>query len=92
MKLFKLRGGVHPESWKELAAERAIRVLPMPERLFVPLHQHVGAAAQPLVRVGEHVLKGQLIAASQGFISAPIHAPTSGVISAIGDFSAAHPS
>lgn len=92
MKLFKLRGGVHPESWKELAAERAIRLLPMPERLFVPLHQHVGAAAQPLVRVGEHVLKGQLIAASQGFISAPIHAPTSGVITAIGDFSAAHPS
>ena len=92
MKLFQLRGGVHPESYKELAAERAIRVLPMPERLFVPLQQHVGAPAQPLVQIGDRVLKGQLIGAGQGTISAPIHAPTSGRISAIGDYTAAHPS
>ncbi len=92
MKLFRLRGGVHPVSRKELAAERAIRVLPMPERLYVPLLQHVGAPAQPLVNVGDKVLKGQLIGASQGVISAPIHAPTSGCIIAIGDFQAAHPS
>ncbi|MDD4930208.1 MAG: electron transport complex subunit RsxC [Gallionella sp.] len=92
MKLFKLRGGVHPQGWKELASEREIRILPLPERLFVPLQQHVGAPAQPLVRVGEHVLKGQLIAASQGFISAAVHSPTSGRISAIGDYAAAHPS
>ena len=92
MKLFRLRGGVHPESRKELAADRAIRVLPMPPRLFVPLLQHVGAPAQPLVNVGDKVLKGQLIGASQGVISAPVHAPTSGSIIAIGDFPAAHPS
>lgn len=92
MKLFKLRGGVHPEGRKELASERAIRILPVSERLFVPLQQHVGAPAQPLVKVGDHVLKGQLIAAGQGFISAPVHAPTSGKIVAIGDYSAAHPS
>jgi electron transport complex protein RnfC len=92
MKLFSLRGGVHPEGRKELAADRAIRVLPMPERLFVPLLQHVGAPAQPLVSVGDRVLKGQLIGASQGTISAPIHASTSGRVIAIGDFPAAHPS
>ena len=92
MKLFKLRGGVHPESRKELASERAIRVLPVPERLFVPLQQHVGAPAQPLVRVGDYVLKGQLIGASQGAISAPVHSPTSGRIMAIGDCKVAHPS
>lgn len=92
MKLFKLRGGVHPEGWKGLAAERAIRVLPLSERLFVPLQQHVGAPAQPLVKVGDHVLKGQIIGASQGFISAPVHASTSGRIVAIGDYTAAHPS
>ncbi len=92
MKLFRLRGGVHPESKKELAADRAIRILPMPERLFVPLLQHVGAPAQPLVQVGDKVLKGQLIAAAQGNISAPVHASTSGRIAAIGDFPAAHPS
>jgi electron transport complex protein RnfC len=92
MKLFRLRGGVHPEGRKELAADRVIRVLPMPERLFVPLLQHVGAPAQPLVSVGDRVLKGQLIGASQGTISAPIHASTSGRVIAIGDFPAAHPS
>ncbi len=92
MNLFKLRGGVHPQGRKELAEKHAIRQLPMPERLFVPLQQHVGAPAQPLVRVGDQVLKGQLIGAGQGFISAPVHAPTSGRIAAIGDFSAAHPS
>jgi electron transport complex protein RnfC len=92
MKLFRLRGGVHPESRKELAADRAIRVLPMPQRLYVPLLQHVGAPAQPLVNVGDKVLKGQLIGAGQGTISAPVHASTSGRIVAIGDFSAAHPS
>ncbi len=92
MKLFKLRGGVHPEGRKELASDRAIRILPMPQRLFVPLQQHVGAPAQPLVKVGDHVLKGQRIAASQGYISAPVHASTSGRIIAIGDYKAAHPS
>jgi electron transport complex protein RnfC len=92
MKLFRLRGGVHPESRKELAADRAIQILPMPAILHVPLQQHVGAPALPLVNVGDKVLKGQLIGASQGVISAPIHAPTSGCIIAIGDFPAAHPS
>lgn len=92
MKLFRLRGGVHPKGWKTLAADRAIRCLPLPERLFVPLQQHVGSPAQPLVQVGEYVLKGQLIGASQGNISAPVHAPTSGHVLAIGDFAAAHPS
>jgi electron transport complex protein RnfC len=92
MKLFRLRGGVHPEGRKELAADCAIQVLPMPAILHVPLQQHVGAPALPLVNVGDKVLKGQLIGASQGVISAPIHAPTSGRILAIGDFPAAHPS
>ena len=69
MKLFKLRGGVHPEGRKELSAEPPIRVLPMPERLFVPLQQHIGAPAKHIVSVGEQVRKGQLIAASQGAIA-----------------------
>ncbi len=92
MKLFRLRGGVHPDSRKELSEDRAIRSMPLPERLFVPLQQHVGAPAQPLVQVGERVKKGQLIGASQGTISAPVHAPTSGKIAAVGDYPAAHPS
>ena len=77
---------------KELSADRTIRVLPLPKRLFVPLQQHIGAPATPVVQVGDKVLKGQLIAAGQGMISAPVHAPTSGVIAALGDYPAPHPS
>lgn len=89
---FRIRGGVHPVGRKELSAEHPIRVLPMPERLFVPLQQHIGAAAGPRVEVGQKVLKGQLIAGSSGVVSAPVHAPTSGTVTAIGDFPAPHPS
>lgn len=92
MKLFRLRGGIHPEGRKDLSAARAIRVLPLPKRLFVPLQQHIGAPAAPVVQVGDRVLKGQLIAASQGMVSAPVHAPTSGVIAALGEYPAPHPS
>lgn len=92
MKLFNLRGGVHPEGRKELSAIRHIRSLPVPEYLFIPLQQHVGAPAVPIVQVGDHVLKGQLIAAANGNVSAPVHAPTSGIITAFGEHVAPHPS
>ena len=89
---FRARGGVHPDGRKDLSAEPPIRALPTPERLFVPLQQHVGAPARLSVRVGDRVLKGQLIGASGGTISAPVHAPTSGHVAAIGDFPSPHPS
>ncbi|MCK9200325.1 MAG: electron transport complex subunit RsxC [Gallionella sp.] len=92
MKLFDLRGGVHPEGKKDLSAECPIRSVPLPKTLYIPLQQHIGAPAAPVVQVGDHVLKGQLIAHAQGAVSAPVHAPTSGVISALGDHAAPHPS
>jgi electron transport complex protein RnfC len=92
MKLFKLRGGVHPEGRKDLSADPPIRILPMPELLFIPLQQHIGAPARHLVGVGDRVKKGQLLAASVGLVSAPVHAPTSGRVIAVGDFPAPHPS
>jgi len=89
----KIRGGVHPEPRKASTAERPIDArFPMPKMLYLPLQQHVGQPAEPIVNVGDHVLKGQLLAASQGAISAPIHAPTSGTIADIMDYPAAHPS
>jgi electron transport complex protein RnfC len=60
--------------------------------LYIPLQQHVGKPAEPLIKVGDHVLKGQLLAYSQGAISAPIHAPTSGIIVDVSDYPAPHPS
>jgi len=92
MKLFSLRGGVHPEGRKELSAERSIRCLPLPKNIFVPFQQHIGAAATPVVNVGDKVLKGQLIAVAQGMVSSAIHAPTSGLVVAMGDYVAPHPS
>jgi len=84
--------GVHPEDHKRPAADVPLRLFPSPGRVFMPLHQHVGGAARPIVLVGQKVLKGQLIAEAQGNISAPIHAPVSGTVSAVGDVTAPHPS
>lgn len=92
MKLFPIRGGIHPDYRKELSSEKAIVALPLPELLYIPLQQHIGAPAEALVQAGELVKKGQLIARSQGGISAPQHAPTSGRIKAVTDIPAPHPS
>lgn len=91
-KLFRIRGGVHPPAMKEGTAHQAIRTLPMPELLYIPLQQHIGAPAEAVVRRGDKVLKGQLLAKSQGAISAPVHAPTSGTIKKIAKHPAPHPS
>jgi electron transport complex protein RnfC len=74
--------GVHPPQHKE-TAELPIRRLPFAPRLIVPLSQHVGRPAKPLVRVGQEVVRGQPIAAADSFISVPHHAPASGVVEAI---------
>ncbi|MET0100325.1 MAG: electron transport complex subunit RsxC [Sedimenticola sp.] len=92
MKLFRIRGGVHPDDCKTLSADQAIENLPIPELLHIPLQQHIGAPASPLVRRGEMVKKGQLLARSQGAISAPVHAPTSGRIMGVGGYPAHHAS
>ena len=92
IKLFKIRGGVHPEARKHLSADQAIQDLPMPALLHIPLQQHIGAPATPLVHRGQLVKKGQLLARSQGLISAPVHAPTSGRIMGVGGYPAHHAS
>jgi len=84
--------GVHPADHKQPAADAPARKLPVPPRLHLMLSQHVGAPAQPVVLVGQKVRKGELIAAAQGNISAPLHAPTSGIITAIGEITAPHAS
>ena len=92
MKLFPIRGGIHPDYRKELSSEKAIVALPMPAALYIPLQQHIGAPAEVLVKEGDLVKKGQMIARSGGTVSAPQHAPTSGHIKAITAIAAPHPS
>jgi len=81
--LFKFKGGVHPPGHKDESNSRPIHPAPLPKKLVIPLHQHIGAPAKPVVEIGERVLKGQLIAAADGFISAAVHASSSGIVSAI---------
>lgn len=91
-KLYRYPGGLKLKGHKGLSSGRPIATLPLPAELVLPLSQHIGAPAQPCVRVGERVLKGQMIAQSAGPVSAPLHAPTSGSISAIEERPVPHPS
>lgn len=89
----RIRGGVHAEEHKSETSEQAIALdFPLPKKLYIPLQQHVGKPAEPVVKVGDKVLKGQLLAHSQGMISAPVHAPSSGLIADVRDVPAPHPS
>ncbi len=83
-KVWAIPGGIHPAERKTLSSRTPIQPAPLPKRLIVPLAQHLGAPAEACVQLGERVLKGQKIADAAGLISAPVHAPTSGVVSFIG--------
>ena len=91
-KLFHFHGGIHPPSNKTQSTRAAIERAPLPAKLIVPLHQHAGETAKPVVQAGDHVLKGQLIGMPDGFVSSAVHAPTSGTIAAVDMQLIAHPS
>ncbi|MBK8385510.1 MAG: electron transport complex subunit RsxC [Candidatus Accumulibacter sp.] len=90
--LFSFKGGVKPQTRKAPSVQSPIGQVPMPLRLYVPLHQSLGGAPNPLVQAGEQVLKGQVIGAADGWMSAAVHAPTSGTVLAVEQHVAAHPS
>ncbi len=83
-KALTFRRGVHPGDSKELTAASPIRRMPFPDEVVLPLSQHTGAPAVPIVRVGDRVERGDLVAASEGFISAPVHASATGKVRDIG--------
>ncbi len=91
-KIFDFHGGIHPPENKHQSLGGPIRDAGIPPELVLPLSQHIGAPAKPVVAVGERVRKGQLIAAASGAVSVPLHAPTSGTIAALEDRLIAHPS
>lgn len=91
-KIFDFHGGIHPPENKQQSLGRPIESAGIPGELILPLSQHIGAPAGPIVAVGERVLKGQMIAEARGFVSVPVHAPTSGTITAIEERAIAHPS
>jgi len=90
--LYKFHGGVHPPTHKAESTHTSIVRAALPSKLVIPLHQHVGNRAKPLVQVGDHVLKGQKIGLPEGRQSSAVHASTSGTITAIDLQLVAHPS
>lgn len=92
LKLSKFNGGVHPPQHKLESTTSPIRLVPAPARLVLPLRQHVGNISKLQVVVGDHVLKGQLLAKADGQVSAAVHAPTSGTIVSIENQLIPHPS
>ncbi len=92
MNLFKFKGGVKPPTNKTQSTTLPIAVAPLPSRLVVPLHQSIGGTPRPLVQAGDSVLKGQLIGQADGWISAAVHAPTSGTVVEVAMHVQPHPS
>ena len=90
--LWGFHGGLKLESRTERPSTEPILSVPVPSRLVLPLSQHVGQPAEPIVEVGERVLKGQPIARPAGYIGAKVHASSSGVVREIGDHPVPHPS
>lgn len=90
--LWRFHGGLHLAENKQQSLQRPLRQAQLPERLILPLQQHIGEPATPLVQAGDKVLKGQKIADSDSPVSAPIHAPTSGRVLEISEQPVPHPS
>ena len=82
MKTFPI-GGVHPSDNKQWSKGSAIEVMELPDVVNIPLAQHIGAPATAVVKKGDNVVVGQLIAEATGFMSANIHAPISGTVTAV---------
>ena len=79
-------GGIHPHDNKEWSKDKAIEILELPDEVKLPMVQHIGAPATPIVQKGDKVLVGQVVAQSTGFVSANIHSPISGTVTNVDMF------
>ncbi len=91
-KIWDIPGGIHPPENKTQSTRAPIGRIALPRELIIPLNQHIGAEAMPIVAIGDSVKKGQCIAEAQGVVSAPVHASTSGHVVAIEDRAIPHAS
>jgi len=78
------RHGIHPEGHKEATEALRIERMPFVERYILPLSQHAGAPARPVVQPGAAVTRGQLVAEAGGFLSTTLHSPVTGQVVALG--------
>ncbi|MCR8746492.1 electron transport complex subunit RsxC [Romboutsia lituseburensis] len=89
MKLLTFRGGIHPPYKKEYSNQKAIEKAENPKVVYIPLQQHIGAPASPIVQVGDSVKVGQKIGEQQGFVSCNVHSSVSGKVIAIKEYEVA---
>ncbi|HHY94786.1 MAG TPA: electron transport complex subunit RsxC, partial [Firmicutes bacterium] len=82
MKTKTFPGGIHP-AYNKISAHSAIRDLPEPPQVVIPLHQHTGAPCQPLVQKGDQVHVGQKVGDVQAAVAAPVHASVAGKVVAV---------
>jgi electron transport complex protein RnfC len=85
-KLATFERGIHPEYNKGLSSAESITAAKLPQRIVVPLSQHIGAPAKCEVKIGDEVKRGQIIGSPSGFVSSPVHSSISGKVIAIADF------
>ena len=71
--LYKFPGGIKLPGHKAMSTSQPIRKAPIPDRLFVPLRQHIGSAAECIVEKGKRVLKGQMIGRVSDYVAAPVY-------------------
>ncbi|MCF2153970.1 electron transport complex subunit RsxC [Photobacterium carnosum] len=91
-KLWDFHGGIHPAENKALSSKQPIKAAGIPHELVLPLKQHIGSRGDIIVNIGDHVLKGQPLTQGDIAMCVPIHAPSSGTITAIEQRTTAHPS
>ena len=90
--LWRFFGGLKLNGKKHISMTQVVHPAAIPPRLVIPLHQHIGSEAEPVVNPGDKVLKGQLIAKASDYVSASIHASSSGTVVAIEQRAIPHPS
>lgn len=90
--LYKFHGGLKLAGHKTASTSQPVIKAGIPDRLFVPLNQHIGSPAVCIVEKGQRVLKGQMIGSVTDYVAVPVHAPSSGTVIDIQKFPAAHAS
>jgi len=87
---YTFSGGVHPPHGKKRTERLSIEAFPAPEKVIIPLSQHIGVPAKPVIKRGDKVMIGQVLGEAGGFVSSTVHSSVSGTVLTVGPFP--HPS